>query len=50
MKTIDVHYSAYVQVDIPDDWDEGEHEYDIIEMAIQHWEKYPDGHWEIVND
>lgn len=49
MKTIEVNYSAYVQVEIPDDWDLGEHEDDIIQMAISEWEENPDGHWEIVD-
>ena len=50
MKTIEVNYSAYIYVDVPENWDLGEHENDIIEMAIQDWEKNPDGHWEVIGE
>lgn len=50
MKTIEVSYSAYIQVEVPEDWNIGLHEDDIIEMAIQDWEKNPDGHWEVIGE
>lgn len=50
MKTIEVNYSAYIQVDVPKDWDLGDCEDDIIAMAIEQWEQNPDGHWEIVGE
>ena len=52
MKTIDVHYSEYIQVEVPDDWDTDnpETEQKIIEMAIEQHEENPDGYWEIVTE
>lgn len=50
MKTIEVSYSAYIYVDVPDDWDVDVREDDIIDLAIEQHERMPDGHWEIVNE
>jgi hypothetical protein len=50
MKTVEVLYTASVYVDIPADWDLEYQELEIIDMAIQHWEKYPDGEWEVVGE
>ena len=50
MKTIEVNYSAYVQVEVPDDWDLGVREDDILDLAISRWEKNPDGHWEVIGE
>jgi hypothetical protein len=50
MKTIEVNYSAYIYVDVPDDWDVGVKQDEIIEMAIEQWQDNPDGHWEIVGE
>ena len=48
MKTIEVSYSAYIYVDVPNDWDTDTHEQEIIDLAIEQHEQNPDGHWEIV--
>jgi hypothetical protein len=50
MKTIEVNYSAYIYVDVPKDWEVGDCEDQIIEMAIEQWQDNPDGHWEIVGE
>lgn len=48
MKTIEVVYTDYIYVDVPDDWDVELREDDIIDLAIEQHEQNPDGHWEIV--
>ena len=52
MKTIEVHYSDYISVEVPDYWDtnDPETEQEIIQMAIEQHEHNPDGHWEIVSE
>lgn len=50
MKTVEVQYIANVYVEVPDDWDIEYKDLDIIDMAIQHWEKYPDGEWEVIGE
>jgi hypothetical protein len=50
MKTIEVHYSSYIEVEVPDDWEPDTHEQKIIEMAIEQHEQNPDGYWEIVTE
>lgn len=48
MKTIEVVYTDYIQVEVPDDWDLELREDDIIDLAIEQHQTNPDGTWEIV--
>jgi hypothetical protein len=52
MKTIEVHYSEYIDVEVPDDWDTDDPavQQKVIEMAIEQHEQNPDGSWEIIDE
>jgi hypothetical protein len=50
MKTIEVSYSAYLYVDVPNDWEADTHEKEILQLAYEQHEDNPDGHWEIVTE